>query len=154
MYVGNLLIKMYYPNVVTFFIKKVGAKEARERLYQVGQEVGRELMKLFKPKTLDVKTMIYKFYKLMWNTTKNVKVKKLKEKDRILYQVIDKKCGICDPETAIEGLEVSCVIIDGYLDACLEHINKLAPFPSYQIRTVKSVAAGDKYCEHLIEIAW
>ena len=153
MYIGNLLIKMYYPNVITFFVEQVGPEEATERLFRIGQEVGRELMNLFNPKTTDVKKMIYKFFKLMWNTTKNVKVKKIKEKERIIYRIIDKKCGICDPETVIEGLDIACVSVDGYLVACLEHISKNSPLPSYKVQTVKSVMIGDEYCEHHIEIA-
>lgn len=151
-YVGNLLIKMYYPSVIAFLNEKVGA-DARERLFQIGQEVGRGFMNLFNPKTTDVKKMIYKFYKLMWNTTKNVKVKVIKGKHRIFYHVIDKKCGLCDPETVLEGLDIPCASIGGYLDACLEHISKISPLPSYKVQTIKSINTGDPHCEHVIEIA-
>ena len=152
MYIGNLLIKMYYPNVITFLVKQVGAEEARKRLYQVGQQVGRELLRIRKPKTTDIKKMISGFFKFMWNTTKNIKIKKIKEKDRLIYRITDNKCGICDPETAIEGVDVPCVSVDGYLDACLEYISKTTPIPAYKIQTLKSVATGDEYCEHQIEI--
>jgi len=143
---------MYYPNVITFLIKNVGPDEAKQRIFRIGQEVGREMLKIWDPKTTDIKKMILKWYKLMWNSTKYVKVKKIKEKDREIYRIIDKKCGVCDPETTIEGLEMPCVSIDGYLDACLEYISARTPLSSYKVQTIRSIAMGDPYCEHEIEI--
>ncbi len=151
-YIGNLLIKMYYPNVITFLVEKVGADEARTRLFQIGQAVGRKLLKLRDLKTTDPEKLIYRFYKVMWNTTKHVKVQKKKEKARTIYRVVDKNCGVCDPETAIEGLNVPCVSIDGYLDACMEHLLNLGAIKSYKIETTASIATGDPICVHEIEV--
>jgi len=88
----------------------------------------------------------------MWNTTKYVKVKKQKQGDKLIYRVIDKRCGICDPETAIEGLDLPCVSVDGYLDACMEYLAEHINIKSWKVQAVASVATGDHFCEHQIEI--
>ena len=71
-FVGNLLIKMYYPNVISFLVKNHGPEEAKARLFQIGKTVAQELLEVTKPKAKDVKKMIHTWYKLMWNTTKYV----------------------------------------------------------------------------------
>ena len=151
-YVGNLLIKMYYPNVLSFLVKKVGFEQAKTRIFQIGQETGREMLKVWDPKTKDVKTLILKWYKLMWNKNKNVKITMAEENRKIIYHIIDKKCNVCEPELIIEGLQVPCVSMAGNFDACMEYLAKILPIQSFQVQTVKSLATGDPYCEHQIEL--
>jgi hypothetical protein len=117
-FVGNLLIKMYYPNVIAFLIKKVGFEEAKERIFKIGQESARKMLSVVTPKIIDIKSMIDKWFLLMWKRKPN-KIKVIKEKGRIVYQIIDKNCGVCDPEATIEGLNMPCISIAGYLDACM-----------------------------------
>jgi predicted hydrocarbon binding protein len=151
-YVGNLLIKMYYPNVVTYLAKNLGPEEATARLFQIGQEIGRKLLEIRAPKSTDVKKLVKQWYKIMWNSTKGLSIKEINRNGKILYKVVDKKCGVCDPETVIEGLKVPCSSIAGYLDACMEYLSKKVTISSYKVQTVKSVSTGDPYCEHHIEV--
>jgi len=151
-YVGNLLIKMYYPNIITFLAKYLGAEEAAERLFQIGLEVGRKLLEIRDPKTTDIKKVIERFYKIMWNSTKGLKIKQSKQGNKTIFQVIDKACGICDPETAIEDLHVPCRSIAGYLAACMEYLSNKKALQSFNVYTVKSVSIGNSYCEHHVEV--
>jgi len=150
-FVGNLLIKMYYPNVIAFLSKKVGFEEAKGRVFRIGQESARDMLKVTAPKIKNIKTMVEYWFKLMWHA-KPSKIKVKKEKDKTIYEIIDKKCGVCDPETELEGVKMPCISISGYLDACMEYISKISDIGSYKVQTVKSVAMGDSYCEHHIEI--
>ncbi len=151
-YVGNLLIKMYYPNVITYLVNNLGYDEAKSRVFQIGRNTCENLLQIWKPKTRDVKKIVEEFWKVMWNTTKYIKIKQIQNQNKITYLIRDKRCGVCDPEISVEGITMPCVSVAGYLHACIEFLSKDTHLSSYKVETTKSVVSGDPYCEHQIEI--
>lgn len=153
MFVGNLLVKMFYPNIVSFFVNKAGIEEMKKRVIQVGEIVGQKMLEIWAPKEKKIKKLIKIFFKKMWDN--KVVVLKRKTKEKTTYRIIDKNCRFCNPEVMLEGVEKPCVTIVGYIQACLDYLSERSHLPvcsAMSVQTVKSRGGGDKYCEHQIEL--
>jgi predicted hydrocarbon binding protein len=148
MFIGNLLVKMFYPNILSFFLSKVGLFDMEARVSDVGYRVAQKLLSVWAPKERKIDPLIKFFFKKMWNT--KIVIKKVKSEDTIIYRIIDVSCKYCDPEVALEGVRHPCVTVIGYIKACLEYSSKKYPLPEYKLKTVKSRGSGNEYCEHQI----
>lgn len=149
MFIGNLLVKMFYPNILSFFLNRVGLFEMEERVSNVGFRVGQQLLKVWTPKEKKFEPLLRYFFKKMWNT--KIKIIKEKSKDEFLYRIIVKNCRYCDPEVVLEGVRHPCITVLGYIQACLEYSSQKYPLPDYKLKTVKSRGSGNPYCEYQIE---
>ena len=148
MFIGNLLVKMFYPNILSFFLNKVGLFDMEARVSDVGYRVAQKLLNAWAPKERKIDPLIKFFFKKMWNTS--IVIKKAKNENAIIYRIIDKTCRYCDPEMVLEGVRHPCVTVLGYIKACLEYSSKKYPLPKYNLKTVKSRGSGNEYCEHQI----
>lgn len=149
MFIGNLLVRMFYPNILSFFLNKVGLFEMEERVSNVGYRVGQKLLNVWVPKEKRIEPLLKSFFKRMWNT--KVTIKKEKSKETFIYRIIDKSCRYCDPEVVLEGVRHPCITVLGYIQACLEYSSRKYPLPEYKLKTAKSRGSGDPYCEYQIE---
>lgn len=148
-FIGNLLVKMFYPNILSFFLNKVGLFDMEARVSDVGYRVAQRLLSVWAPKERKIGPLIKFFFKKMWNT-KIVIRKEKGESNVIIYRIIDKTCRYCDPEVTFEGVRHPCVTVLGYIKACLEYSSKKYPLPKYKLKTIKSRGSGSDYCEHQI----
>jgi len=149
MFIGNLLVKMFYPNILSFFLNKVGLFEMEERVSNVGYRVGRKLLKVWNPKEKRIEPLLKYFFKKMWDN--KVTIRKEKGRISLIYRIIQKNCRYCDPEIVLEGVRHPCITVLGYIQACLEYSSQKYSLPDYMLKTVKSRGSGDSYCEYQIE---
>ncbi|MDD1777582.1 MAG: hypothetical protein LUQ65_05380, partial [Candidatus Helarchaeota archaeon] len=113
MFIGNLLVKMFYPNILSFFLNKVGLFDMEARVSDVGYRVAQKLLSVWAPEERKIEPLLKFFFKNMWNT--KIGVKKVKTGDALIYRIIDKTCRYCDPEVSLEGVRHPCVTVLGYI---------------------------------------
>lgn len=149
MNVGDLMLKMFLPTILSFLVKKLGPDETQKRLFNTGYRITKKFLKVWFPEGKDLKKVIKKFFKKFWDV--NVKVEEIEEDGKGVLRIINKKCGFCDPDASIEGITYPCQTVTGYLKALLEGFSDKYPLPSFHFETTKSQGAGDDSCEYLIK---
>ena len=151
MKMGNVLITMVYPGVISFFEKGFGVKGAMNYLRIIGNNIGRDFFKVWIAKEKKLDKIIKEIFKLAWG---KVEVKKEGEN---YYRIIDKNCGLCmDYELEFETEEhvQYCGPLGGFLET---YLNLLAEkreleYKKVEVSTVFSRGSGASHCEHRLRI--
>lgn len=151
-----LVAQMTYPELVNFLTQHRGGKDAEQDLRDVGANTCKGLLKVWKPKSRSVISLIKELLKVIWNGKMGHKVlKRTSDKRPLLVEFIDKDCKLCKSEEEVlevEGLHY-CAAVSGFMEELLNYMaNKgtmKLPYKTAQVETVSSIGSGDNKCSHV-----
>lgn len=152
MKMGNVLIAMVYPGVISFFEEGFGVKGAMEYLRLIGANIANDLIKVWILNESKIDKIIKSLFEFLWSS--NVEVK---EEGENYYRIIDKSCGLCmDYEVKFDSKEhvQYCSPIGGFLETYLNDLASIKEvnYKKVEVNTIFSKGSGAKHCEHRLRI--
>lgn len=143
----TILLQAVYPAIVTFLKTNYTNEDIIGILKRIGSHSAFTMIKEWKPKGKSIEKVVKEIFKVVFNN-KKVKIKKDKQGN---YKIIDRACRLC--WEAIEEKEIHyCVIASSFIEQFVNFKSEIYFLPKIKVETVKSKAAGDKHCEHYMEI--
>jgi len=145
---SNLLLRMVYPTVLSFFIT-YDKDNVDLYLGNIVQNTVISLLKLRTPKGNNIKSLLRKLIKL-WG--KSYKIKMRKE----LIVISTKKCPLCKemPTLDLKGhyyCDIISIFVERFLNELKNHKNpKQFKYTNFRTKTTKSMGSGDDRCEIII----
>ncbi|MHA1301656.1 MAG: hypothetical protein ACTSO9_19725 [Candidatus Helarchaeota archaeon] len=160
----HLVAQMAYPTVVGFLAEHLGAEGAAQNLRDIGSNICKKFLKVYKPKKKKISPVIKEFFEVLWED-KKIKLKvieKDKSKRPVRINIIDGNCGLCPKKeelVEIEGLNY-CVAVSGFIETLLNELNdrnyplgiKSAKDTVFRVETLTSRSPENKKCIHQIQI--
>ncbi len=148
----TLLVKMYYPNVLSDLYINHGLENANKHLNNIGDRAARKFLKYYQPKATTPLKLVKEMSKFVG---KSYKIKQTKDGSII---ITTKKCPLCNemPELDLPGLK-NCEPIGGFINGFFNNFTPLKnpnniDYTKYRGKVTKSMGSGDKFCELIIKM--
>lgn len=135
------------PEVVKDLIDRHGAEKAAEDLRDIGVNIANILTNYWMPESHQLKDIIKEVYNKFWMGKIKIRVN---EREIVIR---DYKCALCASKVEIEAFHL-CTPISSFLEGIIHILSNTRSFPFSQAqgKTIHSRSAGDKFCEHVIEL--
>ena len=152
MNMSTLIVKMYYPNVVSDLYVTHGLEKATKHLNNIGDRAAKKFLTYYQPKSETPLKLIKEMSKFVG---KFYKIKKLKDGS---FSITTKRCPLCHdmPEMDLPGLK-NCEPLGGFNTGFFKNFNPLKnpnniDFSKYKGIVTKSMGSGDDICELIIKL--
>ncbi|NHI94000.1 MAG: hypothetical protein EAX96_16040 [Candidatus Lokiarchaeota archaeon] len=153
MNMSTLLIKMYYPTVLSDLYIKQGLEKANVHLNNIGDRAAKLFLTYYQPKADTPFKLIKEMSRFVG---KSYKFKKISGEET--YIITTKKCPLCHemPEMDLPGIK-NCEPIGGFINGFFNNFVPLKNpkninYKVYRGKITKSKGSGDDICELVIKM--